>query len=137
VITYNRKDYNLPKIEKIVGDFNYHKTVLPYYIYGLKQDGNPPVLFTQNMNNRPSSGTIRHVAEWLKKNGIASEVEDPDAYYIGIRKDVRAYPEFTAALIRTLVAYFEDALKLNASFKIPKISLKRSSWRSYDDDEEE
>lgn len=143
MITYNRKDYNLVKIEDINSDYNFLRTKLPYYVYGLTQKDNPPVLFTQNYEGNPRPNAITELQLWLKSNGVPSDIEEQDyddpesrKFYIGLRKDVRASPEFAAALVRTMVAFFEGQLDLTTSFKIPKVKLKKSSWIACTADDE-
>ena len=139
MITYVQNDFNLPQIEAVNGVFNFIKTQVPYSVYGLTQKNNPPVLFTQNCNVQPRNDKLQVIIDWLKTQGIESDVEAPNyddesvRIYIGLRKDVRENIEFSAALIRTIVTFFEDALELTPEskipeFKIPKITLKKSSW---------
>lgn len=136
MITYNRKDFNLPEIEEINGEFNLFRTEYLYYIYGLKQEDNPPILFTQNYNARPSHIDLNKIGDWLKAQGIDCGCEEPGydedstrRVYIGLRKDVRSNLAFSAALIKTFVGFFEGALELTPGFKLPKITFKKSSWR--------
>jgi hypothetical protein len=128
MISYNKKDFNLTKIETINGAFNNAETKNAYHIYGLMQGGgNQPVLIEQNKKGLPVKADFDKLALWLSKNGLKVDMGGPVkgiSIAVGIRRDVRMRPKFAAALVRTIVAHFEGVVKLDETFQLPKIKLK-------------
>lgn len=128
MITYSKKDFNLNKIETINGSFNATDTKLSYHVYGLMQSGNSPVLIEQNRKGFPTKQEFDKLATWLSKNGIKADfgpVTKSLSVPVGIRRDVRMRPKFAAALVRTVIAFFEGAVKIEDEFSIPKVKLKQ------------
>lgn len=130
MITYNLNDFNLDKVSALNGTFNYLDTKLNYYVYGLTQTDNPTVVLSPTYDSKPSQEKIGQMVKWLEEHGLTVEREfdDKQSVRIGLRKDVRNEPKFAAALVRTMVAFFEGALALKPKFKLPKVQLRRSRW---------
>lgn len=135
MIIYNEKDFNLDLISSINSTFNTLETKVIYYIYGLTQNDNPPVVICQNSSSLPDISKIDQIGYWLDKHGITMEFDEDDEasskIKIGLRRDLRAEPKFAAALVRTFVAFFEGALKLKTAFKLPKAKLKKSNYKDH------
>lgn len=132
MISYNMNDFNMGEISSLNSGFNYLETKLSYYVYGLTQSDNPTVVISPTDTSKPSQEKIGQMIKWLETQGLSAEREwdDRQTVRIGLRKDVRNNPKVAAALIRTMVAFFEGALTLKKGFKIPKVSLRHSSWVS-------
>lgn len=130
MITYNEGDYNLPTIKELNEEFNGLETKHKYYVYGLLQTDNPPVFLERNAEDEGAvivDRKIKQMGEFLFKNGVKMEADytDKRRIQIGLRKDLRENTKYAAALIRTIVAFFEGAVILKPSFKLPEVRLSR------------
>jgi hypothetical protein len=119
MIQFNDKDYFMPSIkaEAKLATLAVQKA---YRIYGLKNDGNPPLLFRFNQSMIPED-RMAMVAHILEMNGIEADFinEDDKGLSIGIRRDVREHVLFTSALLQTIIYYIEGRLELPKDFRIP------------------
>lgn len=129
MITYNKEDFNLKEIEGTIKDFSRLRTKSSYYIYGLTQAGNAPLFISRNSEecDEKMEEKITKLREWLTANGIQTEADfnTRKTIQIGLRRDLRTNLNYSAALIKTIVAFLEGALTLKDSFKLPKIVLQR------------
>ena len=120
-INVNEKDDNLVEIHR-EAKFTGMETKNQFRIYGLAQEGNPPVLFSAQeaiINSEQEKAAI----SFLKSNGIDAEMEEVDTkkrqIYIGLRRDLRQDIKLSALLLQTLVYYFEGRIvDLPPDFKI-------------------
>ena len=123
-INFNIKDDNMQEIARF-SRLSSTETKNQYRVYGLAEEGNPPVLFSaqENVFNAEQEKAL---TTFLTNNGIASATEDVDTankkIYIGLRRDLRNNPEFCANLVQTIVWFLEGRLDSPASFKIPNWS---------------
>jgi hypothetical protein len=143
VITYNLNDYNLEKIQEINEKFFSgrisRRKGLEYRVYGLRQENNPAVSlepFNPNNGNTfiPSDSKSEALERWMRRHEIVFEVFDTDLdrVKIGLRRDIRRYPKFCAALVRTIVLFCENKLDLTGTIpenKMPKPKNKKKKGK--------
>lgn len=122
-INFNMKDDNMEAIARLTKLCNL-ETKNEYRIYGLAQDGNPPLLFSAQ-ESIVNAEQEKAMTGFLATNGIDSAMEDRDTndkkVYIGLRRDVRNNLELASNLIQTFVYYLENRLELPADFKIENV----------------
>lgn len=125
MITYNLKDNNIPQIQqitKINGDLLKYN----YRIYGLKNEDNPSLLLEYNPNIvLISTDKFDFLTHLFNRNKVETSFEilneERDKIYIGLRRDLREFPEFCSKLLQTIIYYLEGNLKIRKNSKIPKI----------------
>lgn len=129
MISYSKENFNLKEIEVLSQDFNRLKTKFSYYVYGLTQAGNAPVFLSRNSGdcNAKMNERITTLMAFLSKNGLQTEADFTSSHkiQIGLRRDVRLNLKYSAALVKTIVAYLEGVLTLKENFKLPEIALQR------------
>lgn len=131
-VIFNYNDHNLTKIEREAKLFNF-VTKDRYKVYGLADDGNPPIWFTTGTKVDTSKFTV--LTKWLKNNGIDSKVDAdegknkevfvPRQVSIGMRRDLRTKVIYSACLIQTIVYYLEGKLALRGTYKVPGLPKPR------------
>ena len=123
MVEFNENDFNLVKISS-ESKLSNLVTRFKYRVYGLKQEGNPPILIEYHYN-RVDEGfeeRVQALVMFLKTNGgIAMKV-----YYtantrgvdIGLRRDLRAVlnrndkPMFASGIISTIIYCLEGRVDL-------------------------
>jgi hypothetical protein len=120
MINFNLKDHNMAVIAKLT-KLTGLETKNEYRIYGLSQDGNPPLLFSAQ-ESAISSDKEKVIGSFLAVNGIDFAFEDVEQknkkIYIGIRRDMRNNAEICANFITTFVYYLEGRLNIPDNFKM-------------------
>ena len=117
-ISFNRKDYNLKRIESSYPLQNYI-LANSYRVYGLLQEDNPLVL----VEHKGSLG-VEELKKFFSQNNIQVEfVPVPNnsmkvKYAIGLRKDLRDHIALCGAIISTIIAYSEGKLKIDLKEKL-------------------
>mgnify|MGYP001596491294 CR=1 FL=1 len=125
MLVFNKKDENLPQIEQIIKiDGNLLR--YNYRIYGLKNENNPSLLLEYNPNIVGiSTDKFDFLTHLFNRNKIETSFEilneEKDKIYIGLRRDLRDFPEFCVKLLQTIIYYLEGNLKIRKNSKIPKI----------------
>lgn len=120
-ITFNLADDNMPKISKVT-KLGGVLTRLNYRIYGLKTEGNPPVLIRSSPNdNWPINNMVAFFANQKIKVQVSNKLEEKGTIHIGLRKDVRQHPALCAAILQTIVYGIEKRMNLDLTIKIPGI----------------
>lgn len=133
MISYNKKDDNIPQIEQIIKSHDNNLLKYNYRIYGLKNEDNPLLLLEYNPNIVfISTDKFDFLTHLFNKNKIETNFEIlNDArvnIYIGLRRDLREFPEFCSKLLLTIIYYLEGNLKIRKNSKIPKIpKLKKKT----------
>ena len=123
MVEFNENDFNLVKIssESKLGNL---VTRFKYRVYGLKQEGNPPILIEYHYN-RVDEGfeeRVQALVKFLKTNGgIAMSVyhtANTKGVDIGLRRDLRAVlnkndkPMFASGIISTIIYCLEGRVDL-------------------------
>ena len=125
MINFNTKDDNMREIAKASKLYGF-ETKHEYRIYGLQQDGNPPVLFSAQ-ENVITSEHEKTLQSWLKTNKIESAIEDcistDKKVYIGLRRDLRDNIELCAGLIQTVVNFVEGRLEIPVDYKFADVGV--------------
>lgn len=128
MIEFVEKDFNIVSIKKESKLFNL-ATQYKYDVYGLRQEGNPPVL----IEFLPSLGRDNNFVEklnalvsFLKSNGIEVETHptsNNNKIYIGLRRDLRAFvnknnkPILSSSILSTIVYCLEGRVDLDSLIK--------------------
>lgn len=125
MLAFNKKDEHLPQIEQII-KINGNLLRYNYRIYGLKNEDNPSLLLEYNPNIVGiSTNRFDFLTLLFNRNKIETNFEllneEKDKVYIGLRRDLRDFPEFCAKLLQTIIYYLEGELKIRKNGKIPKI----------------
>lgn len=123
---YFTADTHLVKIEKF-SKITDMKTKRYYRVYGLKNEDQPPVLI--EYLTMPANKTEKEIRGFLRRNGFPVEFTHPkyrksDDIEIGLRLDVREHLYLSAAIVNSLIGYFENKVNLPtspSSFGIPKL----------------
>lgn len=126
MINYNKKDDNIPQIEQIFKSHDNDLLKYNYRIYGLKNEDNPLLLLEYNPNIVfISTDKFDFLTHLFNKNKIETNFEilneERDKIYIGLRRDLREFPEFCSKLLLTIIYYLEGNLKIRKNSKIPQI----------------
>ncbi len=122
MVEFNANDFNLVKIsnESKLGNL---VTRFKYRVYGLKQEGNPPILIEYHYN-RVDEGfdeRVQAIGKFLKSNGIKVVVYhtvNTKGIDIGLRRDLRAVlnrnekPMFASGIISTIIYCLEGRIDL-------------------------
>lgn len=126
MVNFNEKDHNLTNVaalSKLAGVDTKHE----YRIYGLAQEGNPPILFSAQ-EAAISAEQEKTMTTFLANNGVDAAMEDVEAnnkkIYIGIRRDMRENPELCARFVETFVYFLEGRLTIPVDFKLGIQSYK-------------
>lgn len=124
MIRYELDDFNMTKISIINNEINSEETGLNYQCFGLKFGSERPMVkIIQDFRDRPDCDTLDSLSEWLGKSHISMthqcNEDGGNQVLIGLRKDVRADAKFAAALVRTIVLFLEDRVRLTKRFRIP------------------
>ena len=125
MLAFNKKDEHLPQIEQII-KINGDLLRFNYRIYCLKNEDNPSLLLEYNPNIVGiSTNRFDFLTLLFNRNKIETNFEllneEKDKVYIGLRRDLRDFPEFCAKLLQTIIYYLEGELKIRKNGKIPKI----------------
>ena len=125
MLAFNKKDEHLPQIEQII-KINGNLLRYNYRIYGLKNEDNPSLLLEYNPNivaiSTDKFDFLTHLFNHSKIDAKFEILnEERDKIYIGLRRDLRDFPEFCAKLLQTIIYYLEGELKIRKNGKIPKI----------------
>ena len=135
MITFGKKDWNVESLLRKSGVLNL-STKYNYYFYGLKQEENPPVLFTyRNPFRRTDSAEVvpdayyemlsyfGFVNVFLTKNHFTfsyTTEHNPDIDFltmkIGLRRDLRGMPEICIPLIKTIVLGMEGKINMDKKY---------------------
>lgn len=136
MISFNEHDINMSAIAARAKLFN-TVTRYGYRIYGLKLDRTkliriqaPPNLLKDEL---PRLGLLADVFE---QNNLAFGTEENsklanETFHIGLRLDLREYPEFTARCLKTIIYGLEDLLILQRNFRfshVPTALHKPELW---------
>ncbi len=121
MLSFNRKDYNIPAIaiESKMGNFD---TKFEYRLFGLKQEENPLILIYN-----PFIGEIQkpllELKKFFKKNNLQLEIENTDVrrISIGLRYDIRANIILCSSILQTIIYTLENRLALDQKYKLPGI----------------
>ena len=123
MVNFNLKDNNMDEIAKL-SHLDSIETTNEYRIYGLMQEGNPPILFSaqESVINAVQEKTM---ISFLTNNGVDAAMEDCSTadkkVYIGLRRDLRDYPELCSNFVQSFVGFLESRLDLPVDFKIHNI----------------
>ena len=123
MVEFNENDFNLVKIsnESKLGNL---VTRFKYRVYGLKQEGNPPILIEYHYNHVDEGFEERMQAlvKFLKTNGgitlTVYHTVNTKGIDIGLRRDLRAVlnkndkPMFASGIISTIVYCLEGRIDL-------------------------
>ena len=125
MISFNQDDDNLIQIQRLT-NFTNNLFVNNYRIYGLKNEDNSHLLLEYNPNIVAiSTDKFDFLTYLFNHNKIDAKFEilneGRDKIYIGLRRDLRDFPEFCAKLLQTIIYYLEGELKIRKNGKIPKI----------------
>lgn len=125
MISINQKDERLPEISK-EGNLNFD-TAHNYRIYGLKQEGNPPIL-VEYTSDDIAIKKLQLIKGFFKTNKIKMEFaklnEGKHDCYIGLRPDVRAEMKVAIAALRTIIYTLENRLELKKTQKVKTPAFK-------------
>ena len=126
MVNFNEKDINMSqvaKLSKLVGLDTKHE----YRVYGLSDEGNPPILFSAQ-ESAISADQEKTMVSFLATNGVDAAMEDVDSsnkkVYIGFRRDLRDNPEMCARFLETFVHFLEGHLDIPIDFKLGIPSFK-------------
>lgn len=128
-IRFNIQDYRIKEIRDKSGLDSAH-TALSYIVYGLKNDGNYPVIIsvpTALATAEGIKGIVDSIAKLFASNNLDVKVQfrdlpnHPATIGIGLRKDLRDSMDFTAGVLQTIVYALEGRLKVVGGYKIPGV----------------
>ncbi len=134
MISFNKHDDKMKEIAALA-HFHSALTKEDYRIYGLKTNGqNPPILIEYSpgsdvageLNAKCNTLMVFFSLHNIKINydHLKDDREEDSGtdykVYIGVRRDMRENVQFTAAVLKTIVYYLEDKIKL-PSTKIGEI----------------
>jgi hypothetical protein len=123
MVEFNENDFNLVKIsnESKLGNL---VTRFKYRVYGLKQEGNPPILIEYHYN-RVDEGfeeRVQALVKFLKTNGgitlTVNHAVNTKGVDVGLRRDLRAVlnknekPMFASGIISTIIYCLEGRIDL-------------------------
>jgi len=115
MISFNENDYYMPEISKYTKLFN-TITQCSYRIHGLKMQHHYHVLIRGNYDIVFGYyQAIEALKSLFLRNGIVLQAQENNKLkspfvYIGLRKDVRKYPKFSASLLQTMIYTFEGKI---------------------------
>lgn len=122
MVEFNENDFNLPVIRSETKLANL-VTRYKYRVYGLRQEGNAPVLveYRYNRVDEHFEEKLEALKAFLKQHGIILEVwkdVDTKGIDVGVRKDVRGVlnknkkPMFAAGIVSTIIYCLEGRVDL-------------------------
>jgi hypothetical protein len=120
MIEFNNDDYHMKEIAKEAKLFNL-LTRNKYRVFGLKQEGNPPITIRYNEDNHDIWSFEPPIRSFFTKNGMDVSfdyIEGDRSITIGLRRDVRKDLLLSAAIVQTIVYYGEKRLELNGTYKV-------------------
>lgn len=127
MISFNKKDDKIAEIaiqSQIIGIL----TNEDYRVYGLRLEGNPPVLLEYSGNSDVYGALSRgskRLEYFFDRLGIqldheildeTEEINESGAdykVYIGLRRDIRDNVPLACAILKTIVFHLEDKLKID------------------------
>ena len=99
-------------------DTKKHILKFPFLVYIKILEYNPNIVLV-------STDKFDFLTHLFNQNKIETKFEilneERDKIYIGLRRDLREFPEFCAKLLQTIIFYLEGNLKIRKNNKIPKI----------------
>lgn len=124
-VDFNENDYNVDKVKKHSKLFNL-KTKYNYRIYGLRNDGNPPILIKFNDNIVDVNQEAVELQNFFQKQNILLSIDneldsDKKTIHIGLRHDLRSRVSLCSCSLSTIIYAIEKRLKLDEEFKVPGI----------------
>jgi hypothetical protein len=122
MISFNKKDDKMSEIAK-QSQISGAVTKEDYRVYGLRNENNAPILIEYSSNSDVYNEVYRKccmLRTFFNRHGIALEhaeiehEEDNTDYkiYIGIRRDIRNDAPLACAILKTIVYYLDDKLKI-------------------------
>jgi hypothetical protein len=140
MIEFKETDFNLIKVKRESKLFNL-VTRYKYFVYGLRQSDNSPILIEYHYDNVDEhfGEKVEALVEFFKANGIEVEIynraDNKGRVDVGLRRDLRAFvnknrkPMLASSVISTIVYCLEsrvdiDQLKKYKLALIPKLPKK-------------
>ena len=140
MIEFKDTDFNLTKIKRESKLFNL-VTGYKYWVYGLRQTGNQPVMIEYHYDKVDEHFTdkLEALIEFFKLNGIEietyAEADNNGRVDIGLRKDLRAIvnrngkPMLASSILSTIIYALEGRIeieelknyKLSTTVKLEKV----------------